>query len=180
MRQRNLVAIGVGVISAAAGLSLLVVALASAGEKAAPPGHWGLDLLATHRPQDAVPAPSAKGALILNESEAQVSFLDLGPSGESVGDEIVIHGPLYERTLTSVVGHIDVTCTLSFDASLCDATADLPGRGELRFGGPAGSNSFLFAITGGTNAFRTARGQVLVESGVPSNNLDRLMLQVVD
>ena len=163
-----------------AGLSLLIVTLASASHKAVARGHWGLGMLAHHeRSRDSAQASVGDGpVVILNESEAQTSFLDLGASGGSAGDEIIIHGPLYDGAQAHVVGQVDVVCTLSFNGSLCDATALFPGRGELRFGGPASSDAFLFAIDGGTGSFKSADGQVRVESGVPSTDLDRLTLQI--
>jgi hypothetical protein len=95
-------------------------------------------------------------------------FLDLGDPGPSMGDQIVSHDVLLDETGTQV-GHDGVSCIVtdpSGPEAECTATFDLPG-GQI-------TTQFLnspppekhVAVTGGTGAYRNARGEaVLVERG---------------
>jgi hypothetical protein len=95
-------------------------------------------------------------------------FLDLGDPGPSMGDQIVSHDVLLDET-GQQVGHDGVSCIVtdpSGPEAECTATFDLPG-GQI-------TTQFLnspppekhAAITGGTGAYRNARGEaILVERG---------------
>jgi hypothetical protein len=95
-------------------------------------------------------------------------FLDLGEPGPSMGDQIVSHDVLLDET-GQQVGHDGVSCVLTDPAGAeaeCTATFAVPG-GQI-------TTQFLntpppekhLAVTGGTGAYRNARGEaVLVERG---------------
>jgi hypothetical protein len=95
-------------------------------------------------------------------------FLDLGEPGPSMGDQIVSHDVLLDET-GEQVGHDGVSCIVtdpSGPEAECTATFALPG-GQI-------TTQFLntpppekhAAVTGGTGAYRNARGEaVLVERG---------------
>ena len=96
-------------------------------------------------------------------------YLDLGEPGPSMGDQIVAHDLLFDRS-GQQIGHDGVSCIITDPAggpeAECTATFSLPG-GQL-------TTQFLntpparkhFAITGGTGTYRRARGEaILVENG---------------
>jgi hypothetical protein len=95
-------------------------------------------------------------------------FLDLGEPGPSMGDQIVSHDVLLDETGTQV-GHDGLSCIItdpSGPEAECTATFVVPG-GQI-------TTQFLntpppekhAAVTGGTGAYRNARGEaVLVEHG---------------
>ncbi|WP_433296313.1 hypothetical protein ACQP2F_38085 [Actinoplanes sp. CA-030573] len=97
------------------------------------------------------------------------SYLDLGAPGPSMGDQILAHDLLFDAA-GHQVGHDGVACTVTDPEggpeAQCTGTFALPG-GQL-------ATQFLntppavkhFAVTGGTGAYRRARGEaVLVEHG---------------
>jgi hypothetical protein len=96
-------------------------------------------------------------------------YLDLGARGPSMGDQIVAHDVLLDSAGRQV-GHNAVSCIITDPSggseAECTATFALP-RGQI-------ATQFLntppavktFAVTGGTGAYKTARGEaVLVENG---------------
>jgi hypothetical protein len=96
-------------------------------------------------------------------------YVDLGEPGPTMGDQIISHDLLFDAAGRQV-GHDGVACTITDPEggpeAQCTATFALPG-GLL-------TTQFLntpppvkhFAITGGTGAYRKARGEaVLVENG---------------
>jgi allene oxide cyclase-like protein len=102
-------------------------------------------------------------------------FLDLGAPGPSMGDQIISHDLLFDAAGRQV-GHDGVACTITDPdggpEAQCTATFALPG-GQL-------TTQFLnapppvkhFAVTGGTGAYRKARGDaVLVENGDGTGSL---------
>jgi hypothetical protein len=106
----------------------------------------------------------------------QSASLDLGDPGFSLGDQQVFADDLYDRKGGSKVGTDGVVCTIVrvTDASTgsgtaqCVATAALAdgqitAQGFISFTGGELPAPFQNAITGGTGAYATARGQLTVE-----------------
>ena len=97
--------------------------------------------------------------------------IDLGEQGASVGDLYVFSGPLYDESEESQLGRLDGECTTTSSPGpssearrLClvnatfteereGAEIDAQGVGRLE------AEDVVFAVTGGTGAFRNARGQ---------------------
>jgi hypothetical protein len=119
-------------------------------------------------------APAAEGAkgktLRLTAVEIESTFLDLGTTGLSQGDQIVFADELRRRG--RVVGEDGGTCTVtnlvSYDAfaANCVVTAELQ-RGQIAVQGLATFREgellrATLAITGGTGAYRGASGEVRV------------------
>jgi Dirigent-like protein len=97
--------------------------------------------------------------------ETDAGQIDLGEAGGSVGDEAVFHGALRDATDSRQVGHFEgVLTAVTPDAeSLCEARVvlalpqgQIAVQGELDFGA---DEPFVHAITGGTGAYRNARGE---------------------
>jgi hypothetical protein len=98
-------------------------------------------------------------------TNTEESFLDLGASGTSLGDEYVFTSRLTRHGRT--VGHTGVTCTLTSVArneSQCLGTVWLDGRGQIAIQGLVAGQPdvFDFPITGGTGAFDGATGRLVV------------------
>lgn len=106
------------------------------------------------------------------------TVLDLGDKGDSQGDRFVFSADLFEAG--KQVGHSGVDCvltrlepTVQRGHSLCSASAVL-ARGQITVHGLITSSPetqgrpFTLAITGGTGAYREARGELIVEELSPT------------
>jgi hypothetical protein len=105
----------------------------------------------------------------------EVEVVDLGPAGPSHGDLRVLNGPLYNEDETEVIGRLDGVCTVTDPAddpsqqdhvTQCLLTFSLPD-GEITVQDvntrPAltelPAHPSRDAITGGTGAYQSARGE---------------------
>jgi hypothetical protein len=97
--------------------------------------------------------------------ETDTSQLDLGAQQNSLGDEVVFHGALRDATDRRDVGHFEgILTAVTPDAdSLFEARVVLAlPRGQIAVEGEldfSGDEPFIHAITGGTGAYRKARGE---------------------
>jgi Dirigent-like protein len=100
---------------------------------------------------------------------------DLGEEGPSVGDLYAFSGPLFDESEETELGRFDGVCTTTSSPGpsaearrLCNVTAtfveeregaeiDAQGVGRIE------AEDVVFAVTGGTGEFRTARGQATFE-----------------
>ena len=100
----------------------------------------------------------------------QLSQIDLPPAGFGQGDEVVFHDLLLSHG--KVIGHDGGSCQATFVAKgrvpqfQCLVTFVLRGgqvttQGLLNIANPASFRG-MFAITGGTGIYRTARGQATI------------------
>jgi hypothetical protein len=135
-----------------------------------PPGQSG-----TVRPTRRTPCCTAT-ARRANE----VSFDDANPAGPSLADRLVYSADILDdhgRRIGSdgadcVVVRIDATSPPSEQQTVeCMVSVQLPD-GQLTFQGLGRGRDNVFALTGGTGAYRTARGEAVVH--------DRAPLQVAD
>jgi hypothetical protein len=108
--------------------------------------------------------------LHLRDTIIQQTDLDLGNKGPSLGDQFIYGGNLFRGG--KKVGTDSVVCTATRIAGAntqfqCQITASLP-EGQLTAQGllPTG-NLNIFAITGGTGAYRDAGGYI---TGRPAGN----------
>ncbi len=114
--------------------------------------------------------------LELTGTSAGEEFVDVGPPGPSLGDAQVFSEDLHRRGAT--VGQYHVLCTITradvrtraFTAH-CTGTASLPG-GQIATQGLVTSaqlerEPFDQAITGGTGAYRRARGEAVIDEAGP-------------
>ena len=103
------------------------------------------------------------------------TFQDLGAPGPSLGDRLVFTSDLFDEA-GSGVGRDGADCVVvRLDPSAppqeqqvvqCSITVELPD-GQLTFQGLARGTENTFAVTGGTGAYRTARGEALARDRVP-------------
>jgi hypothetical protein len=121
-------------------------------------------------------APTRTFTLVGKEREFQV--VDLTPPGVSHGDLRVFNGPLYQADATTVIGRADGVCTVTDPAeqaeghiAQCVLTYSLPD-GEITAQGVTRRPTLpalptppaRLAITGGTEQYQTARGQIQLET----------------
>jgi len=99
-------------------------------------------------------------------TNTEESFLDLGDSGTSLGDEFVFTSHLTRHGAS--VGHTGVVCTVTSAAreeTQCVGTAWFDKAGQITIQGLLAGEPevFSFAITGGTGAFEGADGTLVVK-----------------
>ena len=100
---------------------------------------------------------------------------DLGEEGPSVGDLYAFSGPLFDESEETELGRFDGVCTTTSSPGpsaearrLCNVTStfteerdgaeiDAQGVGRIE------AEDVVFAVTGGSREFRTARGQATFE-----------------
>jgi hypothetical protein len=91
-------------------------------------------------------------------------FVDVGPSGESPGDYFTFQNRLMTLDGSRQVGRDNGRCMLFVGTLSCDATAKIFGKGKIVIsGGVFSENDNTFAITGGTGAYKTAHGQLVID-----------------
>jgi hypothetical protein len=114
--------------------------------------------------------PGAKGPQVIRlveaSAEPQLSFVDVGAPGPSAGDQVILRDGL-NRPDGSAAGTFQQACTMiaapvTFECIGSMALAD----GTLTIAGPfsPGAAVQAQAITGGTGAFRAARGEVTIRA----------------
>lgn len=105
----------------------------------------------------------------------EFTFQDTGAPGPSLGDRLIFTSDLFDEENHSV-GRDGADCVVvRIDQSQpppeqqivqCLISLELP-EGQITFQGLAQGTESFFAITGGTGAFRTARGEAFAKDTVP-------------
>jgi hypothetical protein len=101
-----------------------------------------------------------------------ITPVDVGEPGQTVGDYLIFNHPVYDAAMAQEQGDLRGQCVFVED-SICegDVTLEL-ARGQITVEGPfhltSGTN--VFAVTGGTGAYRTAQGVVDVRSTEERND----------
>lgn len=94
------------------------------------------------------------------------------------GDYFVFEETLRGRDSGRVVGHDSVQCTVDFTTFLCAGTLSFDGKGNVEISGALGERGKqLLAVTGGTERYQNARGQLRVGGG--SGNTTNLTLELI-
>jgi len=107
--------------------------------------------------------------------------VDLGTTGQSPGDLVVIKNGLWDSNQHRV-GTNWINCTQSFgEVAVCTAAVQIDGRGQLTGTGkvPLNGQSFDFPITGGTGDFSNVTGWVHVTSQGQNQELEEYHLSNV-
>lgn len=126
----------------------------------------------------AIPAASSSGhtgtqhTFRVTATVTEISQIDLGATGPSLGDEIVFSGKLLQRG--HQVGHQGAVCTtvsLQRHEAQCIATYSFRGgqitaQALIILGSPT---PYLVAITGGTGSYLGAEGQIHTRPATPTN-----------
>lgn len=87
-------------------------------------------------------------------------FVDVGEPGDSAGDMYVLEENLKHRRTGDVQGKLSVTCQFRITTYACSGTARLYGKGKLEVSGAFFADESVLPITGGTQAFREAGGEL--------------------
>ena len=108
-------------------------------------------------------------------SDGTVAFIDLGAPGPGIGDRLVFSSPIFDTTgqrigqdgADCVIVRIDPTQPPARQQIVqCTISVQLPD-GQITVQGLAQGTENYFAITGGTGAYRQAKGEVLAVDIVP-------------
>jgi hypothetical protein len=104
-----------------------------------------------------------------------LAFIDLGAPGPGIGDRLVFSNPIFD-TDNHEIGRDGADCVIvRIDPAApparqqvvqCTISVQL-ADGQITVQGLAQGTENYFAITGGTGAYRKARGQVLARDIVP-------------
>ncbi len=120
---------------------------------------------------------TAKTIRLVAHEEA-FKLIDVGRRGFSPGDYFVFEETLRDRDSGQVVGHDSVQCTVNFTTFMCAGTLSLNGKGNVEISGAISEHGKqLLAVTGGTERYQNARGQLRVGGG--SGNTTNLTLQLL-
>ena len=102
------------------------------------------------------------------------TVIDTGKAGDTTGDLLTFHNPVFDAADAKQAGHdqgqcIRIVAGVSWE---CTWTTFLPG-GHLTVEGPFfDSRSSVLAVTGGTGIYRNARGAMLLKSRAGGTKFD--------
>jgi allene oxide cyclase len=107
-------------------------------------------------------AAAASRQLHVVEHALTDTVIDIGPKGDSLGDQLAFGNPLYDAANKARVGRDQGSCvrTVVGNAWECFWTVLLPA-GQITVEGPFyDARDSVLAVTGGTGAYSAARGQM--------------------
>jgi hypothetical protein len=119
-----------------------------------------------------------KPAMVLHFFErtaGDLAFIDTGAPGPSIGDRLVFSNPIYDTAnqrigtdgADCVIVKVDLTEPPARQQTVqCTISVQL-ADGQITVQGLAQGTENYFAITGGTGAYRQARGEVFARDIVP-------------
>ena len=100
--------------------------------------------------------------LTVREHAVNEKVIDLARSGDTAGDLLVFHNPIFNAANTEQVGNDQGECirtSVGLGAWECHWTTTTRGRGSITVEGPFyDTRDSKVAITGGTGDFRMVRG----------------------
>ena len=108
-------------------------------------------------------------------NEGHLNFIDTGAPGPSIGDRLIFSAAIFDTDgqrigkdgADCLIVRVDPTETPDRQQIVqCTISVQLPD-GQLTVQGLAQGTENYFAITGGTGAYRQARGEVLARDIVP-------------
>jgi allene oxide cyclase len=118
------------------------------------------------------------------EHLVNVAIGDVPPAGDSAGDQLAFHNPLFDAADKHQVGQTNGDCVRTVVGQVyeCFATILLPA-GQIAVQGLFYTNGAdsMFAITGGTGAYQEARGQMRIHAiGNPVGSEHDLFLMLAN
>jgi hypothetical protein len=117
----------------------------------------------------------AKVLRFFERNEGNLNFVDTGAPGPSIGDRLIFSAAIFDTDgqrigrdgADCVIVRIDPTETPDKQQVVqCTISVQLPD-GQITVQGLAQGTENYFAITGGTGAYRQARGEVFARDIVP-------------
>jgi hypothetical protein len=169
MRKHTKLTATAGALALLAGGAIATGGLWSAEGSTSGSAHHGWPVAASRTPAadlHAARAATKRGVLTVLEVDnpKHDTFVDVGASGESPGDYFLFENKLMTPDGSRQVGRDSGRCTLGIGTFSCDATAKIFGKGKIVVSGALFSeNDNRIAITGGTGAYRTAHGQLVID-----------------
>jgi len=138
---------------------------------------WGRSATAD-RGTAAVTTVDGAQKLVLNTKMGRFKLIDADRNGrESVGDYF-----LFTETLWNAggdrIGKVWATCTDHFNGTFCQASIQLAGRGTLQVAGVITGHNALLAVTGGTDHFSDAGGEM--DTSGDNGNTGQLVIWLRD
>ena len=119
--------------------------------------------------------PAWKVLHFFERGEGDIAFIDSGAPGPSIGDRLVFSNPIFD-TDGQRIGRDGADCVIvRIDATepparqqvvQCTISVQL-ADGQITVQGLAQGTENYFAVTGGTGAYREARGEVLARDITP-------------
>jgi len=109
----------------------------------------------------AAPASAAEQLVLVERITAQ-TLTDMGPKGDSVGDNITFANQIYDKDNKTLLGHDNGWCirTIAGEVWECFRSISLD-QGQITVEGPYYDNQdSTMAVTGGTGIYLSAQGEV--------------------
>ena len=119
-------------------------------------------------------APARGGTIRIDAVATQENFVDVDPSGPSLGDALVIHDD-WKDAAGAIVGYDGIACTTTFIEANGDITFECLLTGHLDSGDLTAQGFFTepatepplpsgaLAVTGGTGRYAEAAGTLTVQ-----------------
>jgi len=106
-------------------------------------------------------ATSGSQVLLLREHEVRSAFIDVGGDGPSTGDYFMFESQLMYQGHSQVIGRDSGRCTFGPRSTICDATAEIFGKGKIVvYGAGFSRTDNRYAVTGGTGLYKGVGGQL--------------------
>jgi hypothetical protein len=118
-------------------------------------------IIVTSASGNANPTSSRRTLTVIEHAETD-TLVDLGPTGDSRGDQLAFYNPVFDQTDGKQVGHSSGSCIRTAPGVVweCSWTLTL-AQGSLAVQGPfRDAGDSVLAITGGTGIYSTARGSM--------------------
>ena len=109
----------------------------------------------------AAPASAAEQLVLIERITAQ-TLTDMGPKGDSVGDNITFANQVYDKDNKTLLGHDNGWCirTIAGETWECFRSITLD-QGQITVEGPYyDKQDSTMAVTGGTGIYLSAQGEV--------------------
>jgi hypothetical protein len=92
---------------------------------------WGERLPTSPTTPEPAITPAGATKIVVTAHEVDVTIVDVGPQGNSPGDQILVTDNLFDRA-GNRIGHDQARCVLMARGDvLCDASVVLAGRGQI-------------------------------------------------
>jgi allene oxide cyclase len=106
--------------------------------------------------------------LTVREHAVNEKVIDLAGNGDTAGDLLVFHNPIFNKSNTKQIGKDQGECiriSVGDKSWQCHWTTKIKGRGSIAVDGPFYDNrDSKLAITGGTGDFRKVRGYLALSA----------------